>query len=92
MKRFKNILLVTKPQCEQPFELKAALTLAEQNSAEITMLVVLPALSAFHLMKKRAIPAGDRNRLYPASFKQITGLGWPVSATRGNSLQSRHRH
>lgn len=52
MKRFKNILLVTKPQCEQPFELEAALTLAEQNSAEITMLVVLPALSAFHLMKK----------------------------------------
>ncbi|EGM77575.1 universal stress protein UspA-like protein [Rheinheimera sp. A13L] len=51
MKRFKNILLVAKPQCEHPFELEAALTLAEQNSAEITLLMVLPALSSFHLIK-----------------------------------------
>lgn len=52
MKRFKNILLVAKPQSEQKYELEAALTLAEQNSAEITMLMVLPELSTFHLIKK----------------------------------------
>ena len=52
MKRFKNILLVAQPMSEQPYAFEAALMLAEQNSAEITLLLVLPPLNAFHLIKK----------------------------------------
>lgn len=52
MKRFKNILLVAQPMSEQPYAFDAALMLAEQNSAEITLLLVLPPLNAFHLIKK----------------------------------------
>lgn len=52
MKRFNNILLVARPMSEQPFAFEAALMLAEQNSAEITLLLVLPPLNAFHLIKK----------------------------------------
>lgn len=52
MKRFKNILLVAKPQSEKSYELEAALSVAEQNQAAITMLMVLPELSTFHLIKK----------------------------------------
>jgi nucleotide-binding universal stress UspA family protein len=52
MKRFNNILLVAKPLQTQPLALAAALMLAEQNTAEITVLLVLPPLNAFHLINK----------------------------------------
>lgn len=52
MKRFNNILLVAKALKEQPLALDAALMLAEQSTANITVLLVLPPLNAFHLIKK----------------------------------------
>jgi len=52
MKRFNNILLVAKALQEQPLALDAALMAAEQHTASITVLLVLPPLNAFHLVNK----------------------------------------
>jgi len=52
MKRFNNILLVAKALQEQPLALDAALMAAEQHTASITVLLVLPPLNAFHLINK----------------------------------------
>ncbi len=57
MKRFSNILVVCSRDTEDQQALIAALQIAEQHQASITLLQVLPALSQLQLMGKRQSPA-----------------------------------